>query len=494
MMYRLRGFYFWFRDYYSPDLLAVRIIEVYNPIISDGRRIVTMDQNGHLLHAVEETYDRTQHGKKDEFSAFVEKKRKKLAELEGNRVTTRDLAARMGIEYEQFRKILNKQKPTKKRDFVIALCAVLEVNSEETNTALALYDMPPLNTEYPRDDELITILEEQLEMELSIEEINLRLVRNKHQPLVLIDRRGSEAENKIKYPFTLLRKRTECRTDELYYGDFYDSLQTEYQPDRYRIYSEMWLDDEDNRRGFKLTADLSDQFIREDYPLREGSIHVYHNLDETGEFRDCFIELKSMAKSELKTMASYLRDTKNYLERKSATIIDNCLHVYYETYNYTIPELGEYYLMDFSSGVFKLSISKESRFMRLYLPCDVYYKLYGKGDIPILEEYESVAAIETYYSGRPRDAMLMKYRINAYNKMKAELETFIQKLKNKEIHIRNTDQILDNRYAVLQFFGVADAFDCEYDEEYGFITNAKKETATFTVPPRRRSPIDGNGF
>ena len=444
-----------------------------------------MDQSGHLLHAIEKSYERTQHRKKGAFSAFVEEHRKALAKLEGGRVTTRELAVRMGIEYEQFRKIINKQKPTKKRDFVIALCAVLEVDSEKTNNALGLYDMPPLNTEYPRDDELINILEEQLTMELSVEEINRRLVRNKHQPLDLIDRRGLEAENKIKYPFTLLRKRTECRTDELYYGDFYDSLQTEYQPDRYRIYSEMWLDDEENHRGFRLTANPSGQFIREDYPLMEDSIHVYHDLNETGEFRDCFIELKSLAMSELKLMAGYLRDTKNYLERKSATIIDNCLHVYYETYNYTIPELGEYYLMDFSNGVFKLSISKESRFMQLYLSCDVYNTLYGKGEISVLEEYESVDAIEVYYSDKPKDAMLMKYRVNAYKKMKTELEAFIQKLKNKEIHIRKTSQILDDRYAVLQFFGVADAFDCEYDEEYGFITNAKKETATLTIPDGR---------
>lgn len=442
-----------------------------------------MEQSGHLLHAIEKTYERTQHKKKGEFSAFVEAYRKTLVKPEGGRVTTKELAARMGIEYEQFRKILNKQKPTKKRDFVIALCAVLKIDAEETNTALALYDMPPLNTEYPRDDELITILEEQMDAKLSIQEISQRLVRNKHQPLDLIDRRGLKAEDKIKHPYTLLRKRTECRTDELYYGDFYDSLQTEYQPDRYRIYSEMWLDDEENHRGFRLTAEPSGQFIREDYPLREGSIHVYHDINETGEFRDCFIELRSMAMSELKTMAGYLQDTKNYYERKSATIIDNCLHVYYEKYNYTIPELGEYYLMDFSDGVFKLSISKKSRFMHLYLPCDVYNTLYGKSDISILEEFDSVDAIETYYSDKLRDAMLMKHRINVYKKMKIELEAFIQKLKNKEIRIRNIEQILDDRYAVLQFFGVTDAFDCEYDEEYGFITNAKNETATFTVPP-----------
>ena len=34
-----------------------------------------MVQRGHLLHTVEKTYDRTQHGKKGKFSAFVEEHR-----------------------------------------------------------------------------------------------------------------------------------------------------------------------------------------------------------------------------------------------------------------------------------------------------------------------------------------------------------------------------------------------------------------------------------
>ncbi len=438
-----------------------------------------MKQRAHLLHAVETTFEQQCSGKKGEFSTFVYEKRKKLEKLEGQRVSTRDLSNRIGIKYELFRKIINMQKPTKNRDFVIALCAVLQIDSAETNTALTLYDnMPPLNTEYPRDDLLIEILEEQLEAPLSIESINQRLIRNNYPPLDCVDRRGGNTEDRVQYPYTLLKKRVECHTDNLYYGDPYDSLQTAFQPDRYDVVAEMWLTDEVNKRGYKLTADTANRYMREDYPFREKSIHLYHDLNETEEFRDCFIELKSMAMSELKTMANYLRDTRNYRERKSAGIIDNHLHVYYETYNYAVPEFGEYYLMDYSDGVFTLSVSKESRFMQLYLSNGVYASLYGKAESSTIEEYSSVEEIKLYYSDKHKDEMLMKLRISAYKKMKAEMEIFIQKLKDKEIHMRNYDQIFDERYAVLQFYRVADAFDCEYDEE-GFITNVRKEYVEF---------------
>ena len=438
-----------------------------------------MNQTGYLLHEKEKSLESKRSGKKNDFSSFVEEKRKELAKLEGRKIATKDLAGLVGIDYEQFRKIVNKQKPTKKRDFIIALCAVLQVDSEITNEALLLYGMPPLNTEYPRYDELINILEEQLEEPVSIQEINNRLIRNDYPPLNIIGRKGGDMGTKVKYPYTLLKKRVECRTDDLYYGDPYDSLQTAYEPDRYRIVANMWLDDKQNRRRYKLTADGT-KYIREDYPFNEKSIHVYHDIDETEEFRDCFIELKSMVKSERKVMADYLQDTRNYYERKSARIIDDCLHVYYEKYNYTVPELGEYYLMDYSNGVYTLSVSKKSRFMHLYLPTDVYATLYNRvADDEIAEVYDSVGAIKKYYLQKSKEAMLMKMRISAYEKMKLELTAFIKKLKDGEIHIRSVARILENRYAVLQYYGVAYAFDCECGEELEFIADAKKDIAVF---------------
>ena len=50
---------------------------------------------------------------------------KKLSENGDFRVKTRELSERVGIDYEMFRKILNKHKPNQPRDCIIAICAAL---------------------------------------------------------------------------------------------------------------------------------------------------------------------------------------------------------------------------------------------------------------------------------------------------------------------------------------------------------------------------------
>ena len=81
-------------------------------------------------------------------------------------------------------------KPTKKRDCIIAICAALRLNSEETDEALILYQyMPVLDPNNPRDDLLIEILEEQFSNPLTISAINQRLVRNGYPELDIIDHR-----------------------------------------------------------------------------------------------------------------------------------------------------------------------------------------------------------------------------------------------------------------------------------------------------------------
>ncbi|WP_026497178.1 hypothetical protein [Butyrivibrio sp. WCD3002] len=54
---------------------------------------------------------------KEAFSRFVKSKRKEIINADGKKgITTRELADMINIDYEQFRKIVNQNKPTKKRD------------------------------------------------------------------------------------------------------------------------------------------------------------------------------------------------------------------------------------------------------------------------------------------------------------------------------------------------------------------------------------------
>ncbi len=94
-------------------------------------------------------------------------------------VTTRELAELVGLEYELFRKIINMQKETKKRDCIIAIGAVLYLNSNEANEMLVKYNyMPTLDPNNPRDDLIIDILENQEIFKLNIDQINNRLSIN----------------------------------------------------------------------------------------------------------------------------------------------------------------------------------------------------------------------------------------------------------------------------------------------------------------------------
>lgn len=107
-------------------------------------------------------YERTiqsEEFQQERFSDFIKRKRELEKSPSGKKkLTTRELAKRLDIDYEQFRKILNMNKPTKKRDCIIAICLALGLDSEDTNNALLLYQfMPILNPENPRDDLLITI-------------------------------------------------------------------------------------------------------------------------------------------------------------------------------------------------------------------------------------------------------------------------------------------------------------------------------------------------
>ena len=54
--------------------------------------------------------------KKNSFSKFIKEKRKLEKSPSGkNYISTKELAERLNINYEQFRKILNMNKPTQKR-------------------------------------------------------------------------------------------------------------------------------------------------------------------------------------------------------------------------------------------------------------------------------------------------------------------------------------------------------------------------------------------
>ncbi len=416
------------------------------------------------------------------FSGYIKEKRKLEASPSGKMyLSTKELAKRLDIDYEQFRKIINKNKPTKKRDCIIAICAALGLNSEETNKALVLYQyMPVLDTSNPRDDLLIEILEEQFSNPLTIAEINQRLLRNGFPELDIIDHRPSTkpASKKNNAPYRLLKKQARTFSDDLIFGDQYDSLDFEYSLFRYRCIAEMWLDDSKQKRVYHLSAGTHHDYIMNIQGKNLFDIKSFKNLEDAGIFKDYFLELEGMANHELKKMYAILNDTKNYQTRISAGICDDMLHVYAETYNYTVPELGEYYLFEYKKGITIFSVYQNSEFMHLYLDTKEYLSTYGCKPNTLIAQYNSIDELNKQ-SENGTSEYLLKCRSRYFKQLKADADALIKDIKAKKRYIRHLDYIYDDRDRVCQFFNVDKEFQCTLDNDYGDMMTAGVDAVDF---------------
>ena len=97
--------------------------------------------------------------KKDDLSKYINMKIKELNITFGITLTKKVIAEKLSISYELFRKIINREKPTKKRDCIIAVCALLGLDTEDANEALRFNNMLKLDDRNGRDELIMTILD-----------------------------------------------------------------------------------------------------------------------------------------------------------------------------------------------------------------------------------------------------------------------------------------------------------------------------------------------
>ena len=426
-----------------------------------------------VLHREERSYESRAKGHdKGAFSRFVREGRRAIVENHCGGMSTRELAEKVGIGYEQFRKMVNGQKPITKRDFVIAVCAMLRLDADEANEALDMQDMLPLGKDRARDAEIMDVLDLQLSDCLTIEQINRRLVARGFEELDVIDRRGPSYASLSQCPFRVSKESVVCEVDELLYCDPYDSLETVYHPGRYHILATMWVRDDVERRLFVLRAEPTGRFSMDTYTHDTWKPEGFKSIDETGVFRPCFERLQGKAREELARMANRLHDTRNYRSRRSARVIDGSVHIFLERYNYAVPEWGEYYLMDYSDGEFRLSVSRQSQFMGRYLSAADYEKYYGRGLPKAKELYRSTEEIQEKVDAPSlswNKKEVLKLRLAAYKRMSEELEAFVGDLRAGKAHICNAEAIFggvyyDYRFGVLESFGLTEAFGCVRDD------------------------------
>lgn len=413
------------------------------------------------------------------FSRFIKEHQKD--EYGEMRITTKELARRMGMSQEMLRKIINMQKPTKKRDCIIAICLCLRMNSEDTSKALTLYNnMPQLNDMdnfinnnlETRDNTLIDLLEEQTRHYQTLDEINRILELNYH-PLDIVNRK---AKHKVEYSYSLINKRVNKELETLLFDFFENSLAEKYRMNKHRFTAEMLLDDKQGK-VLRLVSVYSDNqhtkgYIQSEIPFKADSYHLYNTIEDTGNLKAYFLELDAMIHAEKRRLAKILNDTRNYRERSSARVINSDLHLFSEVFNYSVPEFGEYYFMDYANGKYTLYISDRSQFMRWYLAPDEYRKLYGNLQIVNKEEYSSIEDINNSIGVKKKShhynaKLLTKLRVNAYKKMKGNIDSLITELKEKRVLIRDIDDYIgyEMPFDFLAHFGDIESFKPIYDSD-----------------------------
>lgn len=424
---------------------------------------------------------------KNEFNKYIRGIIEDNNEKLGQKMTISDLGAIIGIDYEMFRKILNQQKPTKKRDCIIAICVALDMYTREINEALALYRyMPGLDEKNPRD----RFIKSQIDgnRKISIAELNRLLIKFGFPELDIHDKRNgkkktSSERDAIKLPYTILELKVRTPIDsDYYYGDPYDSLCTTYDPSRCRSTGDMLIGNISKKEYYHLTASTDGYMSSSAY--RSGDIPTsYKSLEECGILKDYFIELHNTIALEKERLLSILKDTKNYQNRASARLINDKICVFYEEFNYIMPELNEYYVMSYSSGKHILRVYNESAFMSYYLISEEYKRYYGDSQPEPIETYESLEQIEHLFSSvekNSQDNARYHMRKKAFKRIKPSIDALVSDIKTGHKYIQNLNAIYDYPEEALKYYKVEAAFQCIYDEEYGEIIGCS-DSAEFTT-------------
>ena len=448
------------------------------------------------------------------FSELYKNKISKLRENEGITIKTRELADIIGIGYGLFRKyIVAHDKKTKKRDCIIAICGLIGCDADDTNEALRLYGFPELD-QYNRRDEIIwDQLIKNEKSPVSVADINKALAAKHFKPLDVHKPRNQTQKEAQENPFKLVRKHFQCTIEGIgrtcgpesfldlqYDVECYYNMRTcfEYlrQGRRYEIcvqYADQNSQPSENiwQTGIRRRiCPKRKKHIVYAYPTEEheSELHEYELIDDTEEFRECFLEIEKKEHDEKQRIYDMVNDTRNYGSRISAKVIDSELHIFCETYNTDIPELSEYYLMDYSGGEYTLYVLDRSCFMQMYLGEEKYEQIYGKQPLfrllhmrkkwdeafgiragklkdPVIDQYSSEEEIEySVYEARDigtfetyGEDTIAGLRLKAYCQMRSEIDTMIEKLRNGKAHICDRELLGEDADSLIaEYFGLTD--------------------------------------
>lgn len=382
------------------------------------------------------------------------------------------IAEQLNISLAQLRNKIYRKKPIT-REWIIAIAAAYGLGEDGANEALKICEMPGMDANVRREEFIIECLEDNRNKSLSVNEFNTFLEKAGFKTLDI--GRNAKKKKKVKCSYREYRYKTLYTYD--YYEKCWDSLAIKYLPKMY-CKAEAYIKDEKQLKYILSAYSDGSCYISSEYNTVPALVDP---IDSNDKFYPIFSELMIMTKKKKKKMDDIVNDSKNYRGRFSANIKNDSIHVFYEEYNYLRPEKNEYYLMEYIDGHYALSIAEKSMFMQEYLSEDEYFEHYRTCDQIPRRTFNSLEEIEQFCSESYSENLtdIQRERKNTFIRLKKYVEEQLNKLKAGEIYIQNAEEIWDNPYDVISYYGVEKEFECKYDDEFGEIISAK-EYAEFT--------------
>lgn len=399
-----------------------------------------------------------------DFTSFIDGKIKEKMDERGERITKKDLAQNIGISYEMLKKIINGSKNTRNRDCIIAICVSLNLSLVETNEALELYTMARLNDKNLRD---LVIIHSILGNE-TVQVLNTLLENNNFSCLKL-GATGAKQARDSEFYYPIANSRYKVLHKEVTTYDFFEdtrkkSLKKLYDPRRFDYAGSMILEDEEGKK-LKLSLDSTYEIYEQNDSGAFKFRTFYMELDECRdpELLYHFLEIESLIDKEAKQVVLMLDDTRNYITRTGVDIIDDKLNCYAERFNYEYPELHEYYQLEVINESYRFSVSRRSRFMKLYLK-ESYSQFFGKASDESIESYGSLKELELKQSNEHDvyQKVVWDLKIQYFKKLQTDIVETVSDLKQRKIFIQNRE-LLDLE-DIIKAYHVEKEFNCIVDD------------------------------
>lgn len=280
--------------------------------------------------------------------------------------TYKELSEITGAPAESIRKLINKTQPTSNRDLIISLCFAIKLDLYNTNIALYKYGMAELYEGQPYDDfitrdALLMDILEKYNGDMSLHEVNNHLIAMGFSPLHIPITDEKKASSKNQAEFEIINIRVFPLIKDYDFG-----LSDKYNIKNYDCSVEMLIKNTTTGENYKVTGSENKNFC----------IHCLSGLNRIMpvEKFEQYANLKSVLSffviqidKEISKLQEMQNDTKNYGNRTTAKFENGRIVFISESFNYKVPEIPLYVLIEDNSKDIKISISKKSMFMsRLY--------------------------------------------------------------------------------------------------------------------------------